>query len=629
MLLRRLSKLLQPFKAAINSNVLIMKTSHYRSFSNQVNPGSLCSIKRTEVEVPPAGVSDFYTLRDLDYAFVDKTLLIKQIFEKIRGSPLLITRPRRWGKSLNLSMIQAYCDILTAETFDNTFQGTEIFQDKDFRAKHANKHPVILINFNNFHLSSSTKTPWPASEFQRVLIDSIGLYSADIQDSDRLSQLDKDTFFNLLTTVESSTILDGLRTVMRTLKKHYQKRCIILIDEYDTPYNTIAQKDDFTSRMEEFKDAYKVFLTSAFKDLRFSALQFAVMTGVSRISHDQLLSGLNNLTCDMVYGQKVLDSKFFGFNETEVRDIIQKTMQSSPEKLDEVMNDVRSYYNGYRRMSDKETFYNPWSIAQFCISREFRPYWKASATDTWLKESYKILSLFEKAELDFLMYEQDFEVLKPLNDKIHIENLSTDPSMFWSLLIHTGYLTFGEKQPPRDFGNLYSLKVPNRDAFEALKDVISRFENLLSSDFIRAVKISIQDDDLDRLFKTLNEWIAKGLDTGYTYADESSYHMFLYQTFRLCLIKENWNVYSERILEEHKNRFDIVLASEDRLYLFELKFLSQTSAQQPSVKIEEALQQIDEKEYSKYFKGLSFKKKTKIGVVGQGKTLNYKSKESV
>ena len=198
--------------------------------------------------------------------------------------------------------------------------------------------------------------------------------------------------------------------------------------------------------------------------------------------------------------------------------------------------------------------------------------------------------------------------------------------MFWSLLIHTGYLTFSKKQPSRKLGNLYSLKLPNKDAFEALENVISRFENLLSKDFMRTVKRSIQDDDLDTLFITLNEWISKGQDTGYTYASESSYHMFLYQTLRICLYKENWEIYSERISKNKGNRFDIAVASKDRLYLFELKSLTKRSKENRLTKIEEALKQIDAKEYFKYFnyfKDDSPKKKTKIGVVGQDKTLYY------
>jgi len=380
--------------------------------------------------------------------------------------------------------------------------------------------------------------------------------------------------------------------------------------------------------MEEFKDAYKVFLTSAFKDLRFSSLQFAVMTGVLKISHDQLLSGLDNLTYDMVFRQKMLDSKFFGFTETEVRDIIQQTMKCSLPELDEITKKIRGDYNGYRRIGDTETFYNPWSIAQFCISREVAPYWKASATDTWLKESYKILPLFEKAELDFLI-SQGLEVLKPLDDKIYIENITTDPSIFWSLLVHTGYLTFSEKQPSGDTGNLYYLKVPNSDAAEALRDVVLRFESLFSVDIVQAVKRSVEEGSFPRLFKVLNDWILQGRDTGYTYADESSYHMFLYQTLRICLRTENWEVYSERIVKDNKNRFDIALASADKLYLFEVKFLKKSAPEKPSIKIEEALKQIDDKQYLKYFSHLSPQRIVKIGVVGQDKTLHFETREIV
>ena len=598
-----------------------MKMGYCRSFSTQ-DDNLLDSKKRVLL---PTGVSNFASIRSLNYTIVDKTLLIKQVFEIVRGSPLLITRPRRWGKTVNLSMIQAYFDILAANTFEDTFKGTEIYKDKDFETEYANKYPVISIDFNNFLLESTTQMPWPESEFQRVLTKIIEQYSVAIRNSKLLSSSEIDAFFYLQTTSNKGKILFGLGTIMKILKKHYQRRCIVLIDEYDTPYNIIALKPNSKIKMEHFKDAYKSFLIDAFKNSGDDALQLGIMTGVLRISHDQLLCGLNNLTCDMVYKQRILDSKFFGFTEAEVKDVIAKTTLFSSPKSNKTIEEVRGYYNGYRRLEDEESFYNPWSIAQFCIRRQLLSYWKASATDAWLKLSYQILPLFEKAELDFVIHE-DLEVLKPLEDKIHIEHIDTDHSMFWSLLIHTGYLTFSEKQPSPDFGNLYSLKLPNKDAFEALENVVSRFENLLSKDFMRTVKRSIQDDDLDKLFITLNEWISKGQDTGYTYASESSYHMFLYQTFRICLYKENWEIYSERISNNKGNRFDIAVASKDRLYLFELKFLAKKSEENRLTKIGEALKQIDAKEYFQYFnyfKDDASKKKTKIGVVGQDKTLYY------
>ena len=424
MLLKRLSTLVQLSKVKMHSSFYsfiselltvidasIMKMGYCRSFSTQ-DDNLLDSKKRVRL---PAGISNFASLRSSHHTIVDKTLLIKQVFEKVYGAPLLITRPRRWGKTINLSMIQAYFDILAANTFEDTFKGTEIYKDKDFETEYANKYPVISIDFNNFLLESTTQMPWPESEFQRVLTKIIEQYSVAIRNSKLLSSSEIDAFFDLQTTSNKGNILFGLGTIMKILKKHYQRRCIVLIDEYDTPYSTIALNPNSKIQMQLFKDAYKSFLIKAFKNQKDDALQLGIMTGVLRISHDQLLSGLNNLTCDMVYKQRILDSKFFGFTEEEVKDVIVKTALFSSSKSNKIIKQVRDYYNGYRRLEDKESFYNPWSIAQFCMSQQLLSYWKASATDTWLKLSYQILPLFEKAELDFVIHD-GLEVLKPLQD---------------------------------------------------------------------------------------------------------------------------------------------------------------------------------------------------------------------
>ena len=585
-----------------------------------------------------SGVADFsdFAKNKTEYGFVDKTLLIKSISDKLKdGLSILITRPRRSGKSLNLSMLFYYFSILHNNIYDSIFKDTKIDTETEFKASNANKFPVVALDFKAFESKTSNEVGWPKNQLFISLQMSINMYYEDITGSTNLTSKQKKEFMHLgdeeyqLNLPQPYHDMNrGLLTLLSILKEHYGQKCILLIDEYDAPYNTIVSSDNHAQDLKDFMEAYKNFLQNALKASINNPLHFCVMTGVLKIRHDGLLSGLNNLNYDQQYTKTPLtfESNFFGFNEEEVKLFVRDTVENL--SLDETMTQIRSYYNGYNLLHYKESYYNPWSIIKYAQSQMLLPYWENTSTDALLKRSYDCLSLFEKAELAFLI-EDDLPIHKKIDDSVMIDSISRNSNLIWTILVHAGYLTFTKDVKELNDQDIYSLKIPNKDAKKAFTSTVLRFEALLDRSLRHSVLTSFMKVNIPLLFKSLNNWIKSGKDTGYTYASEPAYHMFLYQTLRIVFedqSKTGWEIHSERLVNKSKNRFDVAaVCNNERIYLFEVKFLAinRSSAIRNHV-LQEAINQIDRKAYEVFFRGRNLPI-LKIGVVGQNKTLYFKT----
>jgi len=401
----------------------------------------------------PISVDSFSRLVDPqgNYLFADKTLFIKEILDDMSGVTL-ITRPRRWGKTLNLSMLEHF---LAAEVDRQSTQGLfspyaiAKVEGGRYIRDYQGQYPVISISFkdikeNNFD-SVLAKI--------KNLIQRLCRTHEYLLDSAQLSTGDKVLFNKYYSGAPNQADLeDSIKDISELLNKHYNKRVYILIDEYDTPLNTAYNK----GYVEEMASFIKNMFSAALKGN--PALQKGVLTGILRISKDSLLSGLNNVE---VY--TVLDKEYcrhFGFNNEEL-DVLFKE-----QGLVKNESAVKEWYNGY--CMGGLTLYNPWSIIHALKNKgELRPYWVNTADDTLLKSVLQGASIEVKAKFQQLLEGKTIEGW--VSDTLRYEAIKSDEVSIWSLLWYTGYLKVLSVIPESTYYHC-QLAIPNQEVVALYKD---------------------------------------------------------------------------------------------------------------------------------------------------------------
>ena len=526
----------------------------------------------------PLGIENFEKLRSEDFYYIDKT---DWIIELLRNwaEVTLFTRPRRFGKTLNMNMLKSFFSIHCKKAL---FDGMKIVKEKELCEKYMGKFPVILISLKGIEAMNYEDAFHTAVQ----LLNRTASEFDYLEKSDILSEEDKVAFKQLLdTNMNTATLMSSLLMLSRLLAKHHGAKTIILIDEYDVP---LAKAFDY-GYYDQMVSLISGFLGNALKTN--DSLQFAVLTGCMRISKESIFTGLNNFK---IYS--ITDKRFntaFGFTDDEVRELLHYYDQ------DKYYETVKEWYDGYH-FSGAEV-YCPWDVINFCsdhLEDEKMPpknYWANTSGNSVI--NHFIDSVDEPQKLTRMELERLVNggiVQKEINQELTYNELYASIDNLWSTLFMTGYLT----QRGEADGNRYSLVVPNREIRNIITDhILKMFKEKIRNDgeMLNEFCDALKNQEPEKVEELFTEYMKKTISIRDTFVQkptkENFYHGIL---LGILGFKEDWSVLSNR---EAGNGFsDILIQMEDEEIgiLIEVKYADDGDLEK---ECEKALHQIMDVNY--------------------------------
>lgn len=550
----------------------------------------------------PVGIEDFAEIRRHGYYYVDKTQLIEQVLNR-RNKVSLFTRPRRFGKTLNMSMLQHFFEIGTDPKF---FQGLSISKNNELCEKHMGKYPVVSISLKSIHADSYAKA-------KAQLIKLVNREARRVQfllDSDRLTAVDKALFSELLDReMEEDTLVSSLQELTELLEIHFGQQVIVLIDEYDVPLAKANQNG--------YYDEMALLLRNFFENVLKTndSLEFAVLTGCLRIAKESIFTGLNNFK---VYSITDTDyDETFGFVDDEVKKMLKSLNQQDH------YEEVKEWYDGYR--FGNTDVYCPWDVVNYCADHLTTP--NATPKNYWLNTSgNEVINHFidsvgepqklAKTELERLV--SGNVVRKRINETITYKELYSTIDNLWSTLFMTGYLT---QRGSEDDGR-YRLVIPNREIRNIVTDnILSLFQDEVKKDgqmanaFCQAL-MEGKEKEVERL---LTAYMGKTISIRDTFVrksiKENFYHGIL---LGILSFKTGWEVASNR--ESGTGLSDILIEIDDSDIGIVIEVKYSDDENQLESDCREALKQIKDRDYPQKLRNAGFHKILKYGIACQIKT---------
>lgn len=553
----------------------------------------------------PIGISDFKKIIDGNYYYFDKTELIKSIIGE-PGEVKLFTRPRRFGKTLNMSMIKYFFDIENKNENKKLFENLKISENEYFEKQGT--APVISISFRNYDESS-----W-GNGFEMIKNTISDLYDEFEFVKESLSARKKEKYDSILfNRATEATWKLSLLDLTKYLYEYYGKKVVVLIDEYDQPIIDSYVKGYYQEAISFFKTFYGVVL----KDNNY--LEMGIMTGILRVAKENIFSGLNNLRVHTILDNRF--TEYFGITESEVEQALKDF------DLEFELKDVQRWYNGYLFGDIK--VYNPWSIINFLNDEKLKPYWVNTSGNELIKLYLKKLKneIFD----DFSKLLNREEIYKRINENMTFSNLESNYSKnIWNLFFHSGYLTLGKKI--EDDGMCY-LKIPNE---EILKMFSEMFIEIYFEDYEKFLYMSnaLREGNISDFEKYLKEVLLENVgifDVSGVYK-EQFYHGLILGI--ILILKNEYEITSNNFAG--KGRYDLLLKPKNlekrkEGIILELKVVNameNLSEDKIFEKLENecdiALQQIEEKEYASILKNSGVENVLKIGIVFFGKEVAVK-----
>lgn len=547
----------------------------------------------------PIGYSNFGEIRREGLFYADKTQLCEDLFND-KKKAILITRPRRFGKTLNLSMVEHFFS-KQVQGYDTAklFHGTQITKQKDFCKNHQGKYPVIFfslkgINTQNFSLALGD-----------IRENIVSLYNkfGHILESDKLSSTDKIIFQNTLCgKLDQSQLQKSLQRLTQFVNTFYDVKPILLIDEYDVPIQG-AYLNDFYQDMVSF---IKVFLSDAIKDA--DHITRTLITGVTRVSKESIFSGVNNLVVYSLYDERY--SQYFGFVENEVRTLVEKSQVT----ID--FNAISKWYNGY--LSGNTILYNPWSILSVIDNNgKFNYYWVNTSGNEILEK------IIHNGLPDFYDCLKDLINDKPINQLVdpHVvfKDVDTNTAAIWSLLFNTGYLKITQATPHFTSLNC-QLKIPNLEVKGLFFNIINKWVNgTKGPQWYQNFLTAILKGDINTLSQNLQDIllnITSFHDTANPSPEKFYHGLLIGLSSGLC---DTYTIKSNR--ESGTGRSDILLIPLNPIhpaYIFELKKSDEKKLSQTAQK---ALNQITQNTYNREFANSNVKQYFEVGIAFSNKKL--------
>ena len=534
------------------------------------------------------GIDDFRKIIKEDCYYVDKTKFIEAVLEDA-SNVKLFTRPRRFGKTLNMSMLKYFFDVRESEENRKLFNGLDI--EKSKYIDEQGKYPTILIS-----LKSIKYETWEESLEQLKSLLS-NLYNEFEYIRECLNESEIELFNDIWFKKENGEYANSLKNLTSFLYKYYKKEVILLIDEYDIPLIT-AHKYGYYDEIINF---YKIFLGEALKTNQY--LKMGVLTGIIRVIRTGIFSDLNNLKVYSILEKKYSD--FFGFTEEEVKKALQYF------NIEEELANVKYWYDGYKFGNSE--LYNPWSIINFLDGRELKNYWVGTSENFLIKNILENSTSRTNEILDKLFNEEEVE-----EAIIGTSDLSIlmDSKEVWELLLFSGYLTVKEKLDD----DIYSLKLPNMEVKKLFKKefINVHFGISLFRKTMEALK-NLNFNDFEKYFQEIMLKSTSNWDT----SKEAFYHGL--SLGMLSYLDNDYYVTSN--FEAGFGRYDVVLEPKnrnDRAFILEFKVAEAENKLEKLSK--EAIKQIEEKKYDINLKSKEIKEITSVGIAFYGKKLKVSYK---
>ena len=538
----------------------------------------------------PVGIEDFERIINEDYYYVDKTLLIEELL--INRAPVtLFTRPRRFGKTLNMSMIKYFFDVKNKEENKKLFENLKI-SNSEYMSEQG-KYPVIFISLKDLKEDTWEECIESIKDIMHKIFNEYSFLR------EKLNVVEKRQFDKIWEiTGNERNFKTSLLDLSNYLNKYYGEKAIILIDEYDAPIINAFDKGYYNEAVNFFQ----TFYSSALKTN--NSLKYGILTGITRIIKEGIFSGLNNLYVNTILSRDY--SEYFGLLESEVVEMLDYFDMKY--KIEE----VREWYNGY--IFGESEVYNPWSIVNYVRKKEIKAYWANVSGNTLLENMLNHAG--ESVYEDLKRFTDGESIEKYISDGTTIKSLLSNDDEIWQLLLYSGYLTKDEKQEKESDSNVYNLKIPN-------KEIRKYFGNMFLNRFFGTeVKTNIlikalEGGDIKKFEETLGEIMINML----SHFDLDKEMEKIYQVFMIGLVGFLMGKY-EIISNDESGygRYDLAMIpikSNEKAYLMEFKISKTKKGMEESA--EKALKQIDEKKYDTKLKARGIKNILKIGIAFYGK----------
>lgn len=549
----------------------------------------------------PIGIEDFKRLVDNEYYFVDKTLMIKELLEN-KETVNLFTRPRRFGKTLNMSMLQRFFEA-TEKSNACLFDGLKIAAYPEYMA-YQGQYPVISISLKSMKQASYTDAFYMyknliAKEYEKHKI---------ILESNQILESEKEIFRNIMEQrADQNVYLNSIRTLSDILAKYYKKNVIILIDEYDVPLENAYHEgfyDDMTNLIRScFESALKTN----------PSLEFAVLTVCLRVSRESIFTGLNNLKTYSITKNKF--SQYFGFTQEEMQEILQTF------SLEQYAGTIAKWYDGYR--FGLTEIYNPWSVLN-CIDSYLQndmvacePYWSNTSSNRIVKRLIEESNERTKSMVEELI--NGTPIHTQIFEDVTYGTIDVNQDYIWSFLLFTGYLKIISCETVGD-ETYYDMVIPNVEIKSIYKNTIrSWFIDHINRDSRTDILESVIHADAEKLEDLLCTWLTNTISC---FDEQENY----YHGFVTGLVSgfNGYMVVSNR--ESGNGRFDLVVKQRSRWHhaaILEFKVVEKYN--QMTKACEDALRQIEEKDYEASLRDEQYENIAKLGICFCQKRCRVKS----
>lgn len=551
----------------------------------------------------PIGISD-YRKASGEYYYVDKTLLIRDFIDE-RPQVSLFTRPRRFGKTLNMDMLRAFFECSKEDT-SVYFKDKKIWKCGKEYQDYQGKYPVIYVTFKDVKCDN-----WENAYdlIYKIIRNEIERHS-ELLNSDKISAYEKKYLTSMLNgEANENDVAFAFLNLSRMLHTHYGVAPIIIVDEYDTP----IQQGHVRGYYDQVIDFMRALFSGGLKDNPH--LSYGFLTGILRVAKESIFSGLNNLKINSILDNRY--SEYFGFTPEEVREMAQ--YYGVPEKYDEICE----WYDGYR--FGKTEIFNPWSVIGYfnneCIPRAF---WQSTGSNDIISEVLNNATMETYEKLESLL--QGKSIVTNIDTGVIYPQIQNNPASVYSFLLVTGYLkTITNDQT---FGGDYICEValPNKEiSYVYSKEILSKFENVIPQSTASAIQTAIYTMDISKLKELLEKFLLQTVSF-HDVANETFYHGLI---LGLCAMLNNqYRLISNR--EAGNGRFDIQMLPLNKLLpgiLIELKAGKDCTEEQLSKLADAALKQMNDKQYDADMMAQGVTEILQYGIAFSGKKACVRAEE--
>ena len=556
----------------------------------------------------PTGIEDFKEIRTDGYYYVDKTALIEQVLDK-RSKVTLFTRPRRFGKTLNMSMLRYFFE---TGTDSKLFNGLYISQNAELCEKYMGKYPVIAISLKGVDADSYTKAK---AQIIKIINREARRHRLLLK-SEKLDSFDKELLTQLLSrNMEEDTITSSLQELTELLEAHFSKKVVVLIDEYDVPLAKAYENGYYNEMVFLIRNLFGNVLKTN------DSLAFAVLTGCLRIAKESIFTGLNNFKVYSITNTEFDET--FGFTNEEVRKMLVYY------GLDSHFEEVEAWYDGYR--FGNADVYCPWDVVNYCedhkenTNAELQNYWMNTSGNEVIQhfvDSMNDPHMLTKSELELLV--SGDTVVKQVDEMITYKELYSNIDNMWSTLFMTGYLTQRGKEPD----GRYHLAIPNREICDCMvRRVLALFKRSVSQnrELLRSFCNAMLASDASTMEHALTEYMGKTISIRDSFAKsirENFYHGLLIGilgsqgAWKATSNKESGDGFSDILIEVNEDDLRIGM-------VLELKYSKTENALDKEC--DDALQQIEDKNYDQELREKGYTKILKYGIAFYHKKCRVKT----